>query len=283
MYKFRLHGCLTLMVKNHYSATFVACSCIGLSIVQLLFVSLQGVQVEQSVEAVGAIFSNAANLSNPYLLINSLESLQRAGLISCTTVKIDPHSETYYYDSRYRGGCASSVLLLDGKIVSRSFSTASGQNYLVSMSVLPGLTFQMTLWISRFFICAVILCSFLLYFMRLRLREEIHQLELDKYRILRDAAAQVAHDVSSPLAALKAILRTFTGIEETQLIESVITRIESIASDILLLKKDLNSKSNISNYANYANYAAPARTETIQTVLENLRSEKLTIYNIDTF
>lgn len=86
----------------------------------------------------------------------------------------------------------------------------------------------------------------------------------EKLRELAGQAAQVAHDIRSPLAALDAILGTVTGLPEDSriVVRNAANRIHDIANGLLQKNREAQSG------------ASPARLQLLSTLIDDLVTEK---------
>lgn len=102
---------------------------------------------------------------------------------------------------------------------------------------------------ARIFLPAILLIlmawvGWLLASRRFFLRPYLSSLvELEKNEALGKLAAQIAHDIRSPLTALKSVVQGSKGLltDENQLLKSAASRIESLADDLLSRYKNTNS------------------------------------------
>lgn len=104
----------------------------------------------------------------------------------------------------------------------------------------------------------------------IKLKSEQIRLKTQAQAAVGAMAAQVAHDIRSPLAALNMIVHDlcFISIEKRSILEGAILQIKNIAKD--LLGKKANSPS-----------SKKQTTQLLLELLENLVMEKKTQYNLD--
>ena len=106
---------------------------------------------------------------------------------------------------------------------------------------------------ARIFLPAILLIllawvGWLLASRRFFLRPYLSNLvELEKNEALGKLAAQIAHDIRSPLTALKSVVQNSKGLlaGENQLLKSAASRIESLADDLLSRYKNANASDDI--------------------------------------
>jgi len=93
----------------------------------------------------------------------------------------------------------------------------------------------------------------------------------EKKEALGGLAAQVAHDIKSPLAALEMIIQSTSSISEDKriLIRSAVCRVRDIANNLLLTHRKANE-----NLNEEGGYNEPLTCQLAATLIENILTEK---------
>jgi signal transduction histidine kinase len=109
-----------------------------------------------------------------------------------------------------------------------------------------------------------------------RAQEKIEEgVRLKEQAIVGQVAAQVAHDIRSPVAALKVAIRALpeTAYDSKELIASAISRISAIAEDLLKLKRSTHLETSGPSVASIAAAEAAATETTTENTPPQLVSE----------
>jgi signal transduction histidine kinase len=112
---------------------------------------------------------------------------------------------------------------------------------------------------------------------RQRLRERYQMIiERTQAEAAQLLAAQVSHDIRSPLGALSIMVSTLTEVpdEKRALINSAMHRINGIASDILLISKGKTSRSTVPATIEKSDEISELDTRAVQQLLEAMLAEK---------
>ncbi len=193
-------------------------------------------QKELGLITINSIFQDYSKASNPYLLSQAIESLEKLSLIKCTKIKTEQNSN--YLDLTYKSHCHDNFsILFERKTISQITAVNGVQWQLEFYPYTPKIIIILT-WAMRFISLLSLLFSFKWLKKQtekeLKLQEEKNNLFVKKIKISR----QIAHDIKSPLAALEMALKQIS-IKDTKsikLINASMKRIHNMADNLLYEK-----------------------------------------------
>jgi signal transduction histidine kinase len=188
----------------------ISASCVAaLLLVQLLFFSLQFLHAESLKQSLHSVLRNEINMKEPYRIAQSVNDLEALGLFRCSALS-EESKDLVFQSLKFRqveGACEQSFLLLNGISVNAEVLSISGQRWNLSFLSSNPVSFYVFLWITR--AGAVFSILMLTYFLNLRHAWRISRLQLESRHALELSAqaAQVAHDIKSPLAVISQVDR----------------------------------------------------------------------------
>jgi signal transduction histidine kinase len=207
--------------------------------VQALFFCLQIGQAEERLSSIRSLLQKEAIVSNPYLMSNTLADLGALNAISCVRITMSHPTRQVFIDDTFRIGCNSPPIFLDSYPVSGEFSSANGTRWTIAFRSLNRGSFILFLWITRVLAVLVSMLLFRIHKQRVVRALEIERLKSEHIKEFGRLAKQVAHDIRSPLTAMKLILPGLgqEGSAECRSLSTAIDRISRIANDLLEFSK----------------------------------------------
>ncbi len=207
-------------------------------IAHLMFKRIFYAESEQIGKVIASQFRTEVSLNNYELAVRSLNELEKGRLITCPKVVLNNfETEVVILDRSGPSNCASS-LRLTPFLAHESFEAVSlsGQLYRLSYNYLASTGLQVGYLVT-------LLSGFLMsiggLFAFSQRERFLNQVGLEKMRAaekIEAQAQQVAHDIRSPLTALRAAVQLAeesTSDSTREIIEKAAHRIENIARDIL--------------------------------------------------
>mgnify|MGYP001576284933 CR=1 FL=1 len=227
---------------------------LGLILAQGIFYLVQVSHAHHALSGVQALLKKQSFLVNPYLMGNALSDLEDLNLIRCAVVRNGSPQAVVFFDSRFKPGCHEfneyhefniplHALMLNGYPVTTALDTGNGEKWEVSFISINGRVFKISLWLVRILFTGIAALSLFWHFRDVRKRAEIHELESRHSMSLNELAAQVAHDIRSPVASLSAMLSKTQGLDEQSrvIINGAISRIRDIANNLLSRHREAKS------------------------------------------
>ena len=210
-----------------------------LVVVQLLFSLLLLSHGRSTRQEIQALLRNEVSLSDPFLISQTINDLEAHGILSCPKLVQLLPTNISYLDLTYKAGCEISSYEFFGSRVVANLQAPNGSTWRIEFLQNTNFDFRLALWIVR--VGGAVIATLLLEFYALRLRKiaDINAIEQSYLNEFKDFALQTAHDIRSPIAALK-VLASDTQSENDDrkvLIKSVSDRIQEIAAGLLDLHR----------------------------------------------
>ena len=262
-------------MKTKHFFLFLLIQLITLSLIQGIFLKLQSTHSQSIALAVSNLLREEQNQGNPQLISRTIEDMENAGILKCSTLaQIVPHSQEQLNLS-YRSNCSKFNLLLDGGYQTLGLKSLNGAEWTLTFIARNGQGFYWSLWITRISMSAAVLLAFLIHNQEMKKREELLEIERKFWSKLRQVSTQVAHDIRSPLAALSMAERDLAALpEDTRLIiRSAIGRIQDIASQ-LMLKANAGQSSTGTATPGSDEPQTPSEPTLLSAVIETILAEK---------
>lgn len=236
---------------------------------QFMFYMIQKTYGEKQSQTFQSQLRQELDFSNFHYLSRSITDLSNSDTIKCATVERIKPDRLSIIDLKYMyWDCETSPFLLMGAPVSAELTSLNGDVYRFSFkTVNPGL-FYVALWTMRLIGLLVFLLFGILINLRQRQMEIIHQNEKDTAAKISSAAAQVSHDIRSPLMALNVAISQSKGMDprSRELIRNAANRINDIAYNLLVSSKNMA-------HAGSSKLHEPT-VEMIPAIIEELLAEK---------
>lgn len=226
----------------------VAVISIWLILCQSLFYLIQNSLGEKIIGALQNQLRQELEHSNFHFLARSINDYNQSGSISCAVVTRQDKIPEIIVDLRYlSSSCHYPVAILSALLAGSHqgayLKALNGDVFFVQFRSNNPNLFYFSLWGFRFLGVAAIIAS-ILGFIAYREKERVAvQAELAIANEIRGITQQVAHDIRSPLTALQIVTGTLGEIdqEKRSIIESATNRINSIANDLLVKGKEIES------------------------------------------
>lgn len=244
---------------------FLLLSTVG---VQFSFFLLQGQAAQTTETSLRALLRNDTAFTDTLELTRQIDDLESIGLFSCSVfTRIDP-GPFIFLDNRAKiETCNENEFLLGGTLRSVDLLSINGSKWRFEFVSKNHASFYLSLWLARLFVGLLVLFTCIWYWNRIdaksldlakeeennrilesRIRAQAElivnlKVEAAVQQSLTELAAQVSHDIRSPLSALNVIVKCLPEIskEKRQMIEQVSSRIAMIASDLLSKYKHTGS------------------------------------------
>lgn len=242
----------------------------ALSLIGLLFICLLGVQAiffllqKQSAQTTEAslrgLLRDDVVFADTLELTRRLDDLEALGLFKCSVlIRLDPGPLVFVDNRPKRDDCVQSELTLEGVKRAIDLMSINGARWHFEFVSLNHGSFYLSLWMARILIGLVVIVASVWYWVRIDAKEIALAKEEENKRILEkrvreqskmiadlmveaavqqsltELAAQVSHDIRSPLSTLNMAVKTLTDIpdDKRRLIEQAAQRISGIANDLL--------------------------------------------------
>ena len=243
---------------------FAFTNLILLFVVYFFFLSFQEIHSQNILRTTRSLFSKEENLINPLNLSQSLIDLNTLDLIDCVKLVRVKDNFTFLKLNDNSSRCHKSMVV-NGKFLSNQFHSSNGTIWEISFLVMNPPHFN---WLLSFAILLEFLLTLIIFgwiYVRERYHQKISKIEKDNADWKLQITKQVAHDIRSPLAALKMAVEEIEQMPEDyrNMIRGSVQRINDIANNLLSTHKEkLNSHSAIL----YVEFLAP--------LVDSLVSEK---------
>ena len=262
---------------------------VSMLIAQITFFVLQKSQVETTKNLVQSVLRQEINVSNSFLMARAIADLQHLGLISCTKLFSEKTSQTLL-DLSYEGNCEPNLFLLSGLRSNFDLPSLNGEVWSISFVANNGPFFRFSLWTARFSAALLTFIGLLLLFRKIDIDSQLRADKEKENRYLQNTltekelkiteiseqvrreqslaahAAQVAHDIKSPLSVIS-MLSTQIGNdspEEAILLQEAAKGIIRSAEN--LLENVRNQKNRVQNKTNDMTTTEPVPTKPVQSV-----------------
>ncbi|MGK5088335.1 HAMP domain-containing sensor histidine kinase [Bdellovibrionota bacterium FG-2] len=254
----------------------------ALLFLQGLFFFIQKTQAIDLTKSIEGILRNDANMREPYRIAQSLGDLESLGLFRCSVFK-NHRQQTVFQDLSFKhkeSDCEPSFWFLDGVRVNTTALAINGQTWNITFATNNPKSFYLYLWIARIFVVGIFVLALIIVRFYIRTRMIEADLKQRHFQALGHLAAQVSHDIRSPLATLLAVIHSSQGLDATSRnqINNAVTRISDIANN--LLSTNRAQKLNATNSQLSAESSSvmvssePRSVELISTLIESAVSEK---------
>lgn len=233
--------------RRVHAAIAVAALLVWLIVVQSIFLFVQRDTGERLGISLSAIMSSELNSSNFDFMTRSLMDLQRLGNVACAELILaeDPPIAIVKIGDV---PCFADSAKFDfsGANVETEQVTASGKRYLVKMRTQNPQYFYIGLWMMRLLGACIIGITWLL-FVSVRKKHEIEvEAKKSEANLAHRFAAQVAHDIRSPLSVLSIVGATLPTefAKQAKLLKTASDRINAIATDVLESYRNTGTRAN---------------------------------------
>ncbi len=214
---------------------FVLFSSVGLCLIEGAFYLAEVHSSNRIMVSVRSFLSRESDLADPYLLARSINNLESLGLVRCPVLEQVSPVRQRFLDLSFKGGCKRNFVNVYGHEISTEIAGINGSTWrLTYFSTTDGL-FLVLLWVARF---STLLCVYLgLHWFRSKILWERRLVaeRVERAEGLSALAAQVSHDIGSPLATLAAVVHSAKGLDEQSrvMLRTAANRIRDIATNIL--------------------------------------------------
>lgn len=211
----------------------------ALLLLQAYFYNIQTINSEKTKSTIALLLKYEKINHNPYTLAETLQTLEQTGLIRCTTLSLGK-DDYIYFNTHKISNCNTGLFNLNGKEIFLSMKSISGVSWNIKTISLNTESFDSILNLSRAF--AVLILFFIYFAFVLFDKNKRLQIELlNKEAVIFQ---QVAHDVRSPLFALRKLIDNESlTISDVAKIRMSFDRLDSILQETEL-KKNSGEKSN---------------------------------------
>lgn len=183
-------------------------------------------------------FREELRASNFLYLSRVIADLDENRTIRCAhLVKREEGHDRPILDLRFKPGCGDvgSEFLLGGALVRRELVAINGDVYVLNFRTVNSSLFDGALWLLRLSGLFILMLVTLVF--RAQRRQHLILVESEK-RVAQakvDVARQVAHDIRSPLSAIRMILASPESPEKAEILKAAARRVGEIADDLMLL------------------------------------------------
>lgn len=216
-----------LSIKNRWNIRLseIFALLLGFFLSQAIVFVFHQNQMKMAKFSVQAFLNKNEFTSNPYKTSQALESLEVVGLIACSSLKLEGEAVSFFKNS-----CPKTNRIFYSDFEMR-LASASGQVWVVVAQV--GENRAISILLIAFQILFAI-SGFMLMRLHIRKLEKI-AIENKANEQLVNLSRQVAHDIRSPLSALRVISSNNQSIpvETQEIINEVVLRVNGIADDLL--------------------------------------------------
>lgn len=225
----------------------VGLSLLAVFLVDGVFFLLARQSAHDRVTALSGILRNERSFLDPYRASETFTDLTNLGYLDCLVVsETQNKEESVFLDLRYRSECTAGLQWLTKRIpVETRMNTANGRDFTIQFLVRPDEVFSVALWISRFLAFSGVFSVMGWAWVRIDRERKLGEIRTQHMKELNEMASQVAHDIRSPIGALRVALegvkKNAELSDETQLIERAVQRISSIAGDLLKKRRKTSS------------------------------------------
>lgn len=223
-----------MKITKNLILLFFFTQAMGLLLIQIYFYNLQTIGSEKTKTIISSLLKYERINHNPYTLAESLQTLEKSGLVKCTTLSLG--KDGYIYFNTYTSDiCSTTFISLKGKILSLSMKSVSGVVWNIKTISLNSDAFYSSLILSRFSVFTLILFIFFVFM----LYDKNKGLQIELLHKESLIYQQVSHDVRSPLYVLNALLHNENNDElNLDLVKSALGRLDSILQETNLRKNE---------------------------------------------
>lgn len=199
-------------------------------------------QARQLSDQLQSMVRSELSISNFDYLTRALLEYESNGHVTCVKLRLVTNVENLILDRSSRDSCQAQrhLLLLDGVPSKLELAASSGAKFQLEYFMPSSEYFVWALWGTRAFGLLIISLVFLSFRQRRAAHERILSIEKKFSQRTNEMAAQVAHDIRSPISALQIVAATMsaTSSPQRQLIIQATERITNIANDLLNRYRD---------------------------------------------
>jgi nitrogen-specific signal transduction histidine kinase len=171
---------------------------------QSLFYYLAKANGERYFTGIKSILNNEANVGNSYLIARTLNGMVDLGFIDCVKLDEVSPSSRNFLDMTYKKSCNDASYWSES-ITQGTVDGVAGNKWHISFVARSSWFFLLSLWLGRIFSILLISIFLTWSWVIFDKQERLRLFEGAKKEKIKNLAAQVAHDVASPLSALNLI------------------------------------------------------------------------------
>ncbi len=186
------------------------------------------------VASVQAVFRNDQIIGNTALLNRRMADLEALGIVSCLTIENSNGSEIF--STTFKDGCEEPTSLNRFRWSKGTLNSVTGDEFNFSFKMTPSPWYYPLFFVMFVFGLGAINGGLLLVWVAIDAKSR----EIDLQRRIVELAAQVSHDIRSPLSALNIAVSRLGNVpdEDKIFIRQVSRRIQGVADDLLRSYKD---------------------------------------------
>lgn len=192
------------------------------------------------VASVQAVFRNDQIIGNTALLNRRMADLEALGIVSCLTIENSHGGEIF--NTTFKDGCERSTWLNRFRWSNGTLSAVTGDKFNFSFKMTPSPWYSPMFFVMFIFGLGAINGGLLLVWVAIDAKSR----EIDLQKKIVELAAQVSHDIRSPLSALNVAVSRLNSVPEDDriFIRQVSGRIQSVADELLRSYKDFGMDKN---------------------------------------
>ncbi len=212
---------------------------LGLAAIQTVFEFLARDLVRQKITTAQSYLNDSRVVSNPYLIAQKIEDLESLGVARCSIFKPADQRQDFINLS-YKTGCEAQhsllkeLLFFKFKRAEAELAGIDGRKWTLTFRSIHSAHFRTGIWLTR--LALIFFVMLINHFLNKTLALRLKAFEAERKLNLRlvSLAAQVAHDIRSPLAALGAATKSLAlPADQRTLIDGAVGRMQAIANDLL--------------------------------------------------
>lgn len=199
--------------------------------VEYLLAAVRRAHADLAWRQVESIYEDQLRSENPHLVAQALNTAESAGVISCTKAvwhRPDGVNDAYF-DSTFRPECGTVPAY---QRIHRDVIAANGQKWGIETTPGTFASLAMIAWPVRLATVLACLLAWGYHVGRMRQQRELSAMRMHHLERLQRVAAQVAHDIRAPVAALRQLSRDLAP-ERRDLALQAVDRIAEVAHDVL--------------------------------------------------
>lgn len=191
---------------------------------QFLFLGIQNEKAESVNSLIGSMLRDESLMSKSYLLAQSIEDMQKQGVLICARLsKIDGSEKAMFYDSSFRESCQ------DRLSAPISLKGLDGHQWEIQVATPVSWRFNFIKWMTYLIASGFILGLYWALQTRVRREKEYRLKEEAQRKFLQDFNNQIVHDMASPLTALNFIADNAPlGKHERDFLKEAVWRTEGL-------------------------------------------------------